>query len=283
MDGMSGVDTSASFTIPTNFLLDLSFPVDAALAADPSKFHVYRISSYTAGYVVELGYNGSPIGAFSVATAQHTWGKVYVISGQGDYEKSTGLVAIGDLSDIEDEPTGIWTFLYTAAGLQPRCIVPSLQGLTGLRILSGGVLSSVLTGNVILSEGRNSQLRVSGNTVIIDAIGDDDFTADCTCDNQRDTGTPIRRFNGVSPAGNGDFYLVQSTCIDITAATNGLVIANPCSDPCCGCEELSIVNQALSILRNQYTTLSNYASRLDNRIGEMDTVFTQTIASLPEN
>lgn len=285
LDPCSCTDESGSFTIPTSFLLDMSFPVPASPTYDPLKFHVMQVASYASGYVVTLGYNSAPIGVFSVTIANHTPGKTYVIVGVDDFETFTGYVSVGRLDDINTLPGGVWTFAPQAAIIQPRCIVPAAKGLVGIQVSSGGKLSSVLTKVVVIEEGQNTAIRVDeeNRTIYIDAVASSDYADSCVCDNQRALGDPIRFINDYGPDDSGNFTLVPNTCISLAsiAGGNGLSISDTCSKPCCGCSELGVVNSALQTLRNQYTTLANYASNLEQLTSVARGVVESTVGRFP--
>jgi hypothetical protein len=280
MDGCTATDGTGSFTIPTTFLLDLCFPVPSDL--DPSEFHILQVASYSGGYVVTLGYNGSAMAAFSVPATIHTWGKVYSVIGIGDYSNFIGRVSIGSLDDIGVQPAGAWSFTTVTAPLQPRSIIPVAQGVSGIQILSNGSLSEPLTGPITFVQGSNVKFRIGDGSnddlgyIYIDAVGNDDYTK-YTCNNQRDLGPPIRTINGIAPTPDGDFLLLPGTCLSFSAIANGLEISDTCSQPCCGCAELEVVNSALTTTQNLVATLTAYSSNLGvqtgvlyNRLSELD-------------
>lgn len=283
LDTCTGLDTSGSFTIPDSFLLDMTFPVPATASSDPMKFHVLQLASYASGYIVTIGYDSVAIGVFTVPISTHVNGKVYTIIGVDDYENFTGYVAIGSLNDINTQPGGVWVFAPANAVIQPRCIVPAVEGLVGIRVSSGGALSGVMNNIVIFEEGQNAMLRVdeATRTVYIDAVGSSDYSESCVCDNQRNLGDPIRTINGLHPDANHNFTLVPNDCISLTSIGSGLSIADTCSKPCCGCEELLVVNSALQTLRNQYTTLANYAATIDQLAQATRGVVDSTLVRFP--
>jgi hypothetical protein len=265
MDGMSALDKTGSFAIPTDFLLDICFSCPGYPNYDPSLFHVLQVASYSSGYVVTLGYDNQPMAAFTVASATHAWGQEYTVVGCAGFSSFTGRAAVGNLDNIDDQPAGVWNFTPATAALQPRCIIPVAQGLAGIQILSNGSLTGVITGLAILQEGTNVHFRVvesDGVTrIYVDAVGNSDYTL-YTCDNQRTLGPPIRTVSGLGPNTAGDFLLMPGTCTSFGVITSGLLVNNTCSQPCCGCTELSVLNTALQGVRDEALAQQNTASQL---------------------
>jgi hypothetical protein len=175
-------------------------------------------------------------------------------------------VAIGDLTDILQQPAGAWSFDATSTMIQPRCVVPSLPGLAGIRVRNSGGLSAIMREVVLFEAGNNTRLRPDAetNTVYIDAVGDSDFISDCVCTGTRQLGDPIRTINNIGPGPDGNFTLQPARdCLTLEPITNGLLLADTCAEPCCGCQQLDIINSALQTLRDQFATLSAVAERVE--------------------
>jgi len=284
MDGVSGKsnDADAAFTIPQAFLLDISLTVKPD--DPPGQFHIMQIASYSGGYVVTIGRGGTAVAVFTVARSNHYWSKVYRIVGTGTYEGYNGYVSIGDLEEIDAQSAGVWSFDVSDGLLQPRCLIPMTKGLSGIRISAGGDLSPVLTGTVRIEQGPNTRLRwMGGSTIRIDAVSNPEYAIECQCEGQYQLGPPIRTINGLQPTAAGDFIISEQSCIQVEASENGLTVRDTCSEPCCGCEELAVVNTALKAVRDQMTTLNSFVSRLESRQESMDTIMTQTIARFPQS
>ena len=284
MDNVSATTSGGEFVIPDTFLLDMCLPVDMDPDGSPAGYYISQIASYTGGYVVTISHNDDAIGVFTVSSASHTWGTAYLIfevsSGAAllDSEQvEKGSVAIGDLDEIDLQPAGVWSFTEDEARIQPRCIIPAVPGLPGIRVKSSGVLSELMRDVIILEPGSNVRIRtdLDTNTIWLDAVGDEDFMAACVCEGSRGQGECIRTINGVGPNQNGDFTVQPGqSCLEISAITNGLLLSDSCSSPCCGCQELDIVNSALQVLRDQFATLNAFAERLETTAEQLQTVVT---------
>lgn len=275
-DGVSATSLDGAFKIPDDFLLDMSIPYPTESIVDPADFRVQSISSGSGGYVVTLSHGEQPIGVFTVSESTHVYGRTYPVFGivQG-VSVSAGSVTIGNLSNIDQQPAGLWLFDNAGARLQPRCVIPSIGGVVGIQIKQGSNLSDILQDTVILESGSNSRIRVDTdtNTIYIDAIGDDQFLEECVCEGGRQQGEPIRTINGVAPNANGDFVLQPGRgCISIDSITHGLLFADTCAEPCCGCEELDIIFQAMQTLQAQFANISGFADRLEASSAQIKTV-----------
>lgn len=288
MDNVTAQRSDEAFTIPDDFILDMCLPVTSDSDGYPAGYFISQVASYSSGYVLTISHTTSSgvvdIGVVTVASATHTWGTTYVIFDvQTDStlidpsQAETGSMVIGDLDNINLQPAGVWEFTEAETRIQPRCIIPVVPGLQGFRVRSSGVLSELLRDVVVFEPGSNVRFRLDTdtNTIYLDAAGDEDFTAACVCEGSRSAGTAIRTINGIAPNANGDFTLQPGRdCLAITEVTNGILISDGCSAPCCGCTELDIINAALQTVRDQFATLNAFAERLETTADGLNLVVT---------
>jgi hypothetical protein len=275
-DDATRADTNAAMVIPDDFMVDLLWPVQAGTGADPTLFHIYAIDIFGTGVKITLGYDGSPIGETLIDTATFVPNKTYVINGLNDFEDSLGKVVIGTLNSIQAF-AGHFEFDAAGAGLQPTVIKPNLRGVNALFLQNGQDISDAIQGDVVFEAGSNFQLnfqRRSGtktdpHVIVLSAIDGTNLNADCECDPQ-ETRQPILTISGIPGDENNDFKLLGSTCVEMTPVGNGLKVENPCSEPCCGCQELEVVHQATETLTGQVHTLINLAAKLEAAIGTLE-------------
>ena len=288
MDNATAQRSDAAFIIPSSFLLDMCLPVTSNSGGYPGGYFISQIASYSSGYVLKISHTTSTgvvdIGVVTVDTSSHTWGTAYLIF---DITTSStlidpsqaerGSIVIGDLAEIALQPAGVWAFTEAETRIQPRCIIPMVPGTKGFRVRSSGVLSELLRDVIILEPGTNTQLRVdvTTNTITLDAIGDSDFLADCVCEGSRSVGDPIRTINGIGPNANGDFTIQPGRdCLAVDELSNGIMLSDSCASPCCGCQELDILNTSLQVLRDQFSTLHAFAERLETTSQGLNAVVT---------
>ena len=272
-DTATGEDNTGSFTLPTDFLVDMVFTVEANEYTDPGSFHIATITAFDNGVVVTIGYDGDIIGTASVAQATFTDYSRYPLVGQGEFENSRGSITVGSLATIMNLPAGIWEFSVENGRLSPSVVRPALSGVSSMRFVSGGDVSDPLRGDIELVAGMNFRFRVfpeSDRTVIyLDCIDGEGTVEDYDCDEMPADAPPIRTINGVPPNAAGNIDISGSSCISMTPVSNGIWFQDLCSEPCCGCEELEIITAALNNLDSQVTTLNSYSQRLDGNISQL--------------
>jgi hypothetical protein len=276
---ITATDTTGSFTIPDDLIVSLQLAIDFALDVDPTKFFIRTIASFSTGLQITIGYDAAG-GEVNVATAliaksAHTKYQVYPLTGLGDYENCVGSIAIGSLDSTDSQPSGEFSFAYTAACLEVDTIRPSISGISSIQVQNGTELSSKLNGHIVLQAGRNARFRVvqvsgSPSRIIWDAIDGAGLTEDCVCNDELQN--PIRTIQGVPGDGQANFQFLGNNCLEFEAITNGLRAKDVCSEPCCGCTELEAITQALEAFGARATTLENFLVSLEARQSTMDLV-----------
>lgn len=267
-DDQDRLDTTGNFMIPNDLLVDMVLPVSPDLYTNPGAFYISSIVVFSQGIVITVSYSGVMIASVAVAAGTHKHNSPYVLVGQGDFKEVVGHVVIGSLDGIMTLSPGVWEFTVDHARLSPSVIRPMLRGVSGLYIEQGGDVSDVIQGRISLVAGQNCRLRAYENnghtTIYIDFIDGEGSVEKCICDHMPKDAPPIRTINGIPPNNEGNFELAGTSCILLEGLVNGLRFEDVCSEPCCGCDELEVVNSALENLATQINTLDNYANRLDN-------------------
>ena len=95
----------------------------------------------------------------------------------------------------------------------------------------------------------------------------------------RALGTPIRTINGLAPDGDMNFTISNGDCVSVQNAATGIVIANPCAQPCCDDASTDDVNTSLSLLEEASKRLEAYYSALTENINNMQARLSALIAS----
>lgn len=274
----SAQDTTGTFTIPNDFLVEFSLAVDASWAVTPSKFFVYQLGAFATGYSIVIGYSGDAgtviVASALIARPTFSRGQVYSLIGNSQFPTAVGKLTIWSLDSIDLQPPGIWTFDLTGARLDPDSIRPMLSGVTSLLTVNGSTVSAPYTGVIELVAGTNISLvpsTVGGVTTIqINAIDGAGLTEECGCAGE--PAVPITRINGVGPTAAGDFTLLGDNCLQITSIKNGLQITDLCSKPCCGCVELAAITQDLAQFGSEATSLSTFVNQLSVSVNQMNMV-----------
>lgn len=274
-DDATRTDLSGTVVLDNALLLELYLPVHAGLNVQPEKFFLRTLAVFGTGLTLGLAYDddtASPavVATVSVAFDTHTELDAYPLVGSGSFRDIQGKVVLGSLDGTRDLAAGQYYFAYTAGKLDVDTIRPILRGVSSITLINGEDVSEALDGDIELFAGTNIRLSLVEGGIQIDAIDGAGLNDICAC--APDDGPPIRRINGIGATASGDFYLVGDECLDITAITNGLRLADTCSAPCCGCPELEAVTRDLERFGEAATTLTNFATRLDAEVTQMSTV-----------
>lgn len=275
----SRLDESGSFRVPDSLLLELYLPVHSGLDVDPARFFVRSVAVFSIGVTISVGYDDGSTPPPVVATAviplaTHAEYQSYALPGSGDFDDVAGKVVIGSLSDLSTLPPGQYFFTPEAGRLDTDCIRPVLRSVSSIVVVNGADRSERLYGDIELTSGTNTRLTVSTvngkRRVRIDAIAGEGLNDDCVCDGDATTG-PVRTINGIPPTADGDFTVLGSACVDVTAAGNGIKLTNTCADPCCGCKELEAITRDMDQFGGAQTTLNSFLGRLEVQVTAMST------------
>lgn len=260
-------DTTSSFTIPNDFLVDLIWPVHADVSIDPSLFHVVGIGIYGSGVTLAIGYDGVVVGSVSIDAASFTRNQSFIVQGTGDFYDTVGKVVIGSLENVL-RSAGFFSFDVANGRFEPTTIKPDIRGINSIYLQNGSDLIGPLQGDVIFQAGTNFLLNLfpgltgEPDRIVFNAIDGAGLNQDCECDENAELPC-VQTINGIAPDGVGDFTLLGDDCLSLEAIANGIQLTDECAKPCCGCEELAVVESTLSFVVDQVHSLSNLASRLE--------------------
>jgi hypothetical protein len=265
-------DTTGTFTIPLDFIVDIVWPVQASASINADKFHISNISVFGNGVTLTIAYDGTAIGSVSIANSTHQTNQSYFISGTGNFYDSVGKVTIGSISKLITSG-GSYNFDIAGGRLEPTVIRPNLKGVSSMLVVNGTETSQNLIGDVEFESGRNIQFTVTqpsgGNPRIrIDATGTAAGQTECDCGNEAANGTPIKTINGVPPDEFGNIQLVsddECMLIDNTGEAT-ILFTDQCSKSCCGCAELDAIVNDLNLLDAEVNTMDGILSRLDAQV-----------------
>lgn len=270
-------DSSGSFQLPTDLVVDLVIPVHTSMtpAVDFTKFHVSQVGIFSAGVVISFAYDGTVFATVNVAESTFEPYSTYAINGTGEFSDSTGWVTIGGLEDTL-KSAGAWSFDVNGARLHPTTIRPDIRNVTSLVVIDDTGESRALSGDIVLTAGNNFKLRVelkedyadrTRDRIVFDAIDGSNMTQDCECNNVDYEAPCIRTINGVSAGDSGNVSIQPgSTCIEVTTEGNTITIADTCSEPCCDCRELDIVITAMETVANQIVEIEQAAQQLEAQV-----------------
>ena len=261
-------DTTLSFTLPNDFLVDLILPSHVDLTLDTGKFHIINVTIFGTGVTVAIGYNGTAIGSATIDVASFTKYATYFITCTGDFADSVGKLVIGSLDTIL-KYAGSFQFDLSNGRLVPTVIKPDIRGVSAIYLKNGTDVSAPIQGDVILQAGRNFLIQLVPATIagepdriVLNAIEGEGLSQTCGCDDNANLPC-IKTINGIGPDPSGNFTMLHDDCLELDAIANGLKLVDKCANPCCGCEELKVVNDTLELMISQVTSLENLAGRLE--------------------
>jgi hypothetical protein len=276
-------DSSDSYTLPDNFLVDMVLPINAALNYDPSSFYVSKVTVFGIGVTIEVSYwTGSAaalVGRVTVDLDTFEHNSTYQLDGQEDFDGVVGKIVVGTLDTLLQQ-AGAFEFELAGGRIESSVIVPDIRGVTGIRVIDGEDLGELIQGDIAFEPGDNMRITVSdfdGTTVLtFSAIDGEGTIADCVCEGQEDLGDPIRTINGVLPDSLGNINLLGDDCLEITPKADEFAVqlTDKCSKPCCGCPELQVLVDDQKRLRDQVQTMENLYAKLEANIDVMQTILT---------
>ncbi len=268
-DSATGIDSSGVFEVPTDLLVDLVVTIPAAVVAatDPDKFHLLTLASFGGGIVVTLGYDGAPVASVAISSFTHVQNKAYAFVGQGDdFYDVQGTLVVGTLATVEQRPGGVYTFTVAAGQLATTVLRPSLRGVSSLAVVTSSGTSVPLVGDIKLVAGRNFRLVASplAGEIRMDCLAQDtELSESCGCADPLLGLTPIKSINMVTPDAQGNINLVGDACLQVSGGASQITLDDLCSAPCCGCEELAVLQAAIQALFQQEEQMNSQISRLE--------------------
>ena len=278
-ESASRQDTSGTYTLPDDFLVDMVIPVNASLSYNPASFYISRLNVFGSGINFDISYwTGSAeslVGSMAIDSSTFETDKTYYLQGESDFEGVLGKVVVGNIDTILQLP-GSYTFDLDGARIEASIIVPDLRGVTGFRVIEDETDEGTLyQGDIALEPGSNFRIGVSdfgGVTVLtLSAIDGEGTIADCVCEGELTELEPIRTLNGVLPNSLGNIDLLGDSCIEVTpqGGDNAVALSDKCSKPCCGCPELEQLVDDQKRVRDQVQTLENLTRNLESNFTVM--------------
>lgn len=189
-------------------------------------------------------------------------------SGSSRHDDIRGTAVFGNLAKVAEVfPDGIYSFEPGETLFEARCCRPSIPCVSGLYLSDPSGLngSRRLRGDVALVAGANVRLDYdeSRNAIIINADNRYAFNDRCTCED--DPREEVMAVNGVSV---NDLEIEGVDCVKVERQGNHVLISDTCSKPCCGCAELTFLNQKTNGITTALGKLDDYSRRLDERLNE---------------
>lgn len=271
-EGASRISDNEAFTLPNDLIVDLQL----AATYDPSvEFFISKISNFSDTITIQISdIAGTIAGYFTINVANVTKYSSIYFSAADSYIEATGVLTVGSLDGLLEQPTGNYFFTSTATKLEARAVIPALKGINRVIFQNANGTTFEATGDITIVARTN--LRFSNpeaNKIVIDAGEDLGLNIDCG-----DVPPCIKTINTLPPDENGNFTLDFSDCVTLTPipANTGLVIQDVCCKPCTGCNEIETLTNRLTTLESSLLALRNYFDSLNTLFNEYKTTVTYT-------
>jgi len=260
----------ADFTIPNNFLVAAKIVISATPdIVNVSNFYISRLTVYNGGVNIVISYydenatgGASDLIVGTVAAADRgELNTTFPIIGLNRFYGLAGHVTIGTFEQVRIH-LGDWQFNRFGSRFDADVINYSAAAVTSITLVENGVTHLPIYGDIKIEAGENIELHeehdYEGHTVI--KIGR-------RADDPANTGRCIKTINLVSPTEDGNIDIVShSPCLQVSEATYSLILTETCCDPCCGCEELSSINQNISNIIQANNEIRMYQQRLEHQL-----------------
>ena len=279
----SCLSSDGSMLIPDDLFVDLKIAVPYITGLSPARFYISSITVFPTGFVFEIGcmlsttytkdianvavsapipFTTAPYSSISIKGTPSN----YSSDASVDLSQIIGTVVIGNPESIKNK-TGVNYFNFNAGCLEPNTVSIGTKRLSGVKAVSSGSTTSLLTGQLILASGSNHTIKVQNNRVTFNAIDGGGLSSDCQC-NDITLDSCIKTINGVGSDDIGNITISGGDCITVTneSGANGITLADSCAKPCCGCNELTVVATDVDSLISQLNTLANQIAILSGNV-----------------
>lgn len=275
-EGLSRVSTNGAFTIPNDLIVDMQI----AASYDPSRrFYISKISNFGDVITIQLSDNFDVVaGAFTISS--YVQYKEYFFEATDEYVGATGVLVVGYLDGLTQQPDGNFFFAITTAELETRAVIPALKGINRIIFENANGKSFSLTGDIKLVARTNLRFSLTDDdTITIDAGENLGLNTVCSADEPC-----IKTINGIPPDEVGNFTLDFSDCATLTPipANTGLLLQDICCKPCTGCNDIEELTNRLTSLESNLLSLKDYYTALNTFFENFKTTVTYTCDCPPE-
>ena len=274
--GLRPVDSAGNlvdggWTLPPYLVTDIVISVSGS-HYDPIVY-LKRISvvARTIGIVL-ADSQGEEVISVSAKEEGHVLNRAYQMAGVGSFSDARGVICLGDLTRFFDEtPEGVYEFLPSEAQVEPTCIRPSASGVRTIRTIdAAGYTTEGLVGDVSLVAGQNIRIDVykAANAIKISADPNSGYSEGCPCDAASDGF--VRSINGIRTE---DVTIVGDDCVSVGVSDGIIRVSDTCAKPCCGCAEVTAINNIINNLSTQVSQNESNVATLGNRLTDFVTSY----------
>jgi len=259
-ENCSRLDTSTVLTIPNDLIVDIQL---AASSAVDLRCYIASLTNLTTSIIITVAdHDDLVIGTFSITKSTATKYGEYLLDPTADYIGAAGRLVIGDLTGINKQPIGIYSFAFANTELETRTIIPSVKGINRMLFVNADGKSFSQTANVKIVARTNVRFSYdeAHGVIILDAGENIGLNTKC-----EEVAPCIQTINSVPPDFAGNFTLDADGCaqFNVIAANTGLLLTDTCYQACMGCEDLTALTTRAMAIENRLLSLSKYCGSLD--------------------
>lgn len=253
------------YSVPNGLLLD--FVMTTNFDQQPS---VYMSSLTFTGSVVTIviadASDSTPLAVASATYSGEDFSPVN-FSGVGKHDDIRGTAVFGNISRLSEMyPDGVYSFDATETLLEARCCRPSIPCVSGIFVSNtvGSVESKRLRGDVALVAGDNVRIDYNeeNNAIVINADSRYGYNDKCGCE-AKDNRQEVLSINGISTS---NVELEAGDCVSLEKQEGRIIISDTCSQPCCGCAELTFLNQKTNNIITSIGRLEAFSQELHMKL-----------------
>ncbi len=310
MDGASRLSTTGS-QLDNGLIVDLAFPVLVSSGVLPGNLYIGSVVGFGVGLTVAI--HNAADGGFLGSCTLYGVDKDYISAPLTSLTGLVGRITFGTRAAITAHVGRSEFYTADATRLVASVARPAASTVRGISVVDKNGVSHFLDGNITMRGGDNVTLSAyssgnSGSITIGSLLTAQQENDDCGCgEGDAVTGVVslpvtggsesglggsesvtakvpkgvILSINGVRPDANGDFKILATDCTDLIPVDGGLVLEDHCTEPCCGCDQLEAIQQALQTVENESSKLQSAAEQLRARLDNLVAVITNAAINPP--
>jgi hypothetical protein len=259
-EGVSALSQDTVFSIPDTLIVDFTLCATSDISR---RFFISKIINKVNSVLIEISdqYNVL-VGTFYADKATHEQDKDYYLSATNEYVGANGKITIGTFQDLQTQPAGIFLFPLTSTELEPRTIIPGLQGVDRLTFIDTQNGQYSISGDATIVSRSNLRFSYLEDKILMDAGDNLGLNKACATTNC------VKSINGVVPdPSSGDISLLGINCLNISSeAQYTLSMEDTCCTPCSGCDDLEVLTTRLTSLENKFIELKGTYNDVNSQL-----------------
>lgn len=133
------LSVAKTFKLPDDFIVGMKLSVSGLKQLNPAGFYISSVGSYGTGYTIQISYteythmgsddntsalNDPVIATVTFQSSQLSAGyQMFKLEETNANYRTSGFICIGSLSDIQNQPSGLWQFNYSGGAIDPDVVL----------------------------------------------------------------------------------------------------------------------------------------------------------------